>query len=280
MKLIIFVFSFLLSVSSLFAQSSSVPSIWTVVKPYENYSDEKSERVVDNLEQKKLGEIQPTRFLSVDPMADKYPRMNPYHYTLNNPIRYIDPTGMWVASYDSSGNIVSVDYEDGDTYEDLYSQLGITAEEFSEKYGIDLSAGITTTTFDITSFVFKNSNFSNDNSMMNCFSSCLTGTGAMSVETSILGGFNFTESVQQLFGYKETNNSTTGTMTTWTDSEGVTHHSAINVITSQSGTQYYVGRPGPNSNISLQNSNVTNQLYPGHTRTVLIYPFKKPKPGF
>jgi hypothetical protein len=87
MKLIIFVFSFLLSVSSLFAQSSSIPSIWTVVKPYENYSDEKSERIVDNLEPKKLGEIQPTRFLSVDPMADKYPSMNPYHCTLNNPIR-------------------------------------------------------------------------------------------------------------------------------------------------------------------------------------------------
>ena len=33
-------------------------------------------------------------FLSVDPMADKYPRWNPYHYVHNNPVRLVDPDGM------------------------------------------------------------------------------------------------------------------------------------------------------------------------------------------
>ena len=31
--------------------------------------------------------------MSVDPLADKYPGWNPYHYTLNNPVRLIDPDG-------------------------------------------------------------------------------------------------------------------------------------------------------------------------------------------
>jgi RHS repeat-associated protein len=32
--------------------------------------------------------------LSVDPMYDLYPSFSPYAYTLQNPVRYVDPTGM------------------------------------------------------------------------------------------------------------------------------------------------------------------------------------------
>ena len=34
-----------------------------------------------------------SRFLTIDPMAEKYPWISPYAYCLNNPIRYIDPDG-------------------------------------------------------------------------------------------------------------------------------------------------------------------------------------------
>ncbi|MFC2094553.1 RHS repeat domain-containing protein, partial [Bacteroidota bacterium] len=34
------------------------------------------------------------RWLSVDPLADMYPGWSPYNYTLNNPLFFIDPTGM------------------------------------------------------------------------------------------------------------------------------------------------------------------------------------------
>ena len=37
-------------------------------------------------------------WLSVDPLADKYPGITPYAYCLNNPIKYIDPDGKWSVS--------------------------------------------------------------------------------------------------------------------------------------------------------------------------------------
>ena len=33
-------------------------------------------------------------WLNVDPLAEKYPHVSPYTYTLNNPIMLVDPTGM------------------------------------------------------------------------------------------------------------------------------------------------------------------------------------------
>ncbi|WP_255491342.1 RHS repeat-associated core domain-containing protein [Dysgonomonas sp. ZJ279] len=35
------------------------------------------------------------RFMSVDPLAEKYYNISPYAYVKNNPLKYIDPTGMW-----------------------------------------------------------------------------------------------------------------------------------------------------------------------------------------
>ncbi|HSW55461.1 MAG TPA: hypothetical protein VLH59_10240 [Ignavibacteriaceae bacterium] len=66
-------------------------------------------------------------------------------------------------------------------------------------------------------------------------------------------------------------------MVTWQDNSGTTHHSSIYVIKGQDGTEYFVGRPGPNSNVAIQTSTTTSQLYPSFQRTFLTYPFSKPK---
>src|SRR5699024_8869471 len=46
-------------------------------------------------------------FLTPDPALESYPGISPYAYTLNNPIKYVDPTGMYVE--DSKDPPVEID---------------------------------------------------------------------------------------------------------------------------------------------------------------------------
>jgi len=46
-----------------------------------------------------------SRWLSIDPLAEKYPGLSPYNYTANNPVMLVDPDGKWVK--DSKGNLVA-----------------------------------------------------------------------------------------------------------------------------------------------------------------------------
>ena len=63
-------------------------------------------------------------WLSVDPLADKYPSYSPYNFVLNNPVSYQDPNGMWVE--DGDGNWIA---QEGDGAETLAKDAGISLEE-------------------------------------------------------------------------------------------------------------------------------------------------------
>ncbi|KAA6302468.1 MAG: tRNA nuclease WapA [Candidatus Ordinivivax streblomastigis] len=47
------------------------------------------------------------RFMTIDPLAEKYYSTSPYAYCLNNPMRFIDPTGKDVWEIDELGNIAN-----------------------------------------------------------------------------------------------------------------------------------------------------------------------------
>ncbi len=255
-----------------FAQSSK----FAVMPDWQPYQSSSKEQPKESLppwsfeRTSSYGNLSPARFCSVDPLADQYPNWTPYHYAINNPMRFVDPTGKWIATYDSAGNIVNVQAEKGDNLEGLYKQIGISVEEFAKKYNIsDMSkfevvAG--QTTFNITDFVFangQNTAFSIDPTNMNCFSSCLVGTGVVDQEIEIKGGSQFTQQSQELFGFVNQSTPQTGTMQTWVDQSGVTNHAAIYVVKDQAGNEYYVGRPGLNSPVTMQTSISTSRLYPG-----------------
>ncbi len=71
-------------------------------------------------------------WLSVDPMADKYPSMSPYVYCANNPIKLVDPNGEEISEHiDKYGNIIA-HYDDGDNSVYLHKS-GTTNADISQQ---------------------------------------------------------------------------------------------------------------------------------------------------
>lgn len=68
-----------------------------------------------------------TMWLSVDPLADKYPNNSPYAYCAWNPVKLVDPDGRDVWEVDTNGHIKNVDEEGGEKTQTLKYANGKTA---------------------------------------------------------------------------------------------------------------------------------------------------------
>ena len=70
-----------------------------------------------------------TGWLSVDPMADKYPNISPYAYCGWNPVKLVDPDGeeIWLPEITENGDISYV-AEKGDTKETFRQQYNVSKE--------------------------------------------------------------------------------------------------------------------------------------------------------
>jgi hypothetical protein len=215
------------------------------------------------------------RFLSVDPASVKYPGWSPYHYTLANPLRYIDPTGKWNAEYDKKGNIVTARAEKGDNLAGLYNQLGISAKEFGKKYdlsesamsGFEVEAG--KTTFNISSYVFSNSGFNADATGSNCFGFVEFATGKAPTERSPDGKRDFFATMGSA---SETGTPHTGDVAVWRFTGNMTlfgreyntvgnpAHAGIFILSNQSGEAQYLNRIG-DSPVRVSSSTEIHNTY-------------------
>ena len=82
-------------------------------------------------------------FLSVDPMADKYPSISPYAYCAWNPVKLVDPDGREVEvfiNHDEKTITIRADYCVESQYKDLVSKGVQKWNDLSGKYLCDLGS--------------------------------------------------------------------------------------------------------------------------------------------
>jgi hypothetical protein len=79
--------------SNVFGQEQ-IDSYWSQWKPYVKEEVKESHLINWTLDEaKRLGDAAPTRFLTVDRLANRFPGYSPYVYSLNNPIVFVDANG-------------------------------------------------------------------------------------------------------------------------------------------------------------------------------------------
>ncbi|MBP5541081.1 MAG: hypothetical protein J6X88_05460 [Bacteroidales bacterium] len=80
-----------------------------------------------------------TMWLSVDPLADKYPSISPYSYCAWNPVKLVDPDGRDVWEVDKNGRITNVGSDGGCKTQTIKYANGQTASFTGEYYHSILS---------------------------------------------------------------------------------------------------------------------------------------------
>ena len=73
-------------------------------------------------------------WLSVDPMAGKYPSLSPYAYCADNPVRLVDPDGEEIYEFDENGKYLRVSGEKGSPDQIVIKNTDGTTMAMSKEY--------------------------------------------------------------------------------------------------------------------------------------------------
>ncbi len=74
-------------------------------------------------------------WMNIDPLAEKAPGWTPYRYAFNNPLRFIDPNGMFEDDYkmDTNGNLKLIKETD-DKFDRIYNSTGTKSITINTEY--------------------------------------------------------------------------------------------------------------------------------------------------
>jgi hypothetical protein len=78
-------------------------------------------------------------WLSVDPLAEKFPGVSPYAFCVNNPVLFIDPDGMEVVEHDDRTTYTGADAQN--LFKTLQAQSGDSKTSGEEKSGESGTSG-------------------------------------------------------------------------------------------------------------------------------------------
>ncbi|MCG8332456.1 MAG: RHS repeat-associated core domain-containing protein [Chitinophagales bacterium] len=214
------------------------------------------------------------RFTTVDPLADEFLSLSPYHYVYNNPLIHTDPTGMaadWIPSVNDNGDII-LTAEEGDNLNSLINFFG--SSENAKEY---ISEGVLNGNAEFKKgdqITLEDSNYSdafkhaienpsdyyegsgffgyfNPPENYNCFSACLKGSAGLDFVSNpeIAGEDLFNEVVingspdgSQEAQFEKVNRSEAQFGKTLVPYSG--NHAGVYFGTSKDGTNYTFTKPG------------------------------------
>ncbi len=131
-----------------------------------------------------------TGWLSVDPLADKYPSLSPYAYCAWNPVKLVDPDGEEIWKPDADGNLIA---EKGDNAVTLAKFMGSSVSESesllkTQGYSTNVPEGskvILDNVYTRNLSAHRNLNPKDKRFDYNCWGSAVAGSQGIEIEVGV-----------------------------------------------------------------------------------------------